>query len=184
MERETIIYRGEKYHRYPASKRRQLRVYYWKHPDWDYAPVALHRQIWIDNHGTIQKGYVIHHKDSNPLNNSLSNLECIQESIHMSNHAKEPKNIEKAKINLQKFAIPKAKEWHSSEEGLKWHKEHVKVSLAKIHYKEYECTWCKKKYLSKKTNTTFCSARCYEKHRWPIRKAKRESLQSKDFSIS
>jgi hypothetical protein len=86
MERETIIYNGKAYHRYPESKRRQLSVYFWRHDKWKSPPFSLHRQIWIDNYGEIPKGYVIHHKDENALNNSPENLECLPFGKHCSNH--------------------------------------------------------------------------------------------------
>lgn len=84
--RETIIYNGKSYHRYPESKRRQLRVYFWRHDKWKEPPFALHRQIWIDNFGEIPEGYVVHHKDENTLNNEICNLECMSRYQHNSNH--------------------------------------------------------------------------------------------------
>lgn len=38
--------------------------------------------------GDIPKGYVIHHKDFNPLNNNIDNLVCVSRSEHMSIHNK------------------------------------------------------------------------------------------------
>lgn len=47
----------------------------------------LHRLIWEDYHGKkIPEGYVIHHKDYNPLNNDISNLELRTLSEHRSLH--------------------------------------------------------------------------------------------------
>ena len=125
MERETIVYRGKKYHRYPKSKRRQLRVYFWRHDKWKAPPFALHRQIWIDNFGEIPKGMSIHHKDGNSLNNELSNLILLTKSTHASKHSNEPYRKEIGRRNIkiaQKFAI----KWHKSPEGRKWHSEHIK----------------------------------------------------------
>ena len=34
-----------------------------------------HRAVWIDNHGKIPDGAIIHHKDGNRANNHISNLE-------------------------------------------------------------------------------------------------------------
>lgn len=86
--RITIEYKGKKYHRYPDSKRRQLRVYYWRHDKWKGAPVPLHRQIYIDNFGAIPDGYHIHHKDGNTENNSPSNLQALPRFEHLSYEAK------------------------------------------------------------------------------------------------
>lgn len=42
--------------------------------------------------GNIPKGYVIHHKDFNPLNNKLDNLICISRSEHIALHNKTTRN--------------------------------------------------------------------------------------------
>ena len=86
MERETVIYQGKKYHRYPSSARRQHRVYFYRHDKWKTSPVALHTQIYIDTYGPIPQGYHVHHKDGNPLNNEPSNLEAISVTEHRRKH--------------------------------------------------------------------------------------------------
>lgn len=53
--------------------------------DWK---VQFHRVIWTAVNGAIPEGYDIHHKDSNPLNNSISNLEMIDTFSHLSMHHK------------------------------------------------------------------------------------------------
>ena len=82
MEKETIIYKGRKYNRYPNSKRRHLRVYYWCHDKWKEPPRTLHRDIWKETYGDIPKGFVIHHKDGNTLNNNIENLEILTNAQH------------------------------------------------------------------------------------------------------
>ena len=117
MERETIIYNGKKYHRYPESKRRQLRVYFWRHDKWNKPPFSLHRQIWIDNFGEIPEGYVIHHKDENTLNNSINNLECIEFRKHCSNHMLKEDRREKSRENGKKQSeriVRQLKEWRTN----------------------------------------------------------------------
>lgn len=48
----------------------------------------LHRLIWEDFYGkSIPNGYSIHHKDGNPLNNEIWNLQCCENSKHMRFHA-------------------------------------------------------------------------------------------------
>lgn len=89
-QKETIIYKGKKYHRYPDSKRRQHRVYYYRHDKWNEPPFPLHRQIWIDHNGEIPKGHIIHHKDNNPLNNEIGNLEALSASQHSKLHSNDP----------------------------------------------------------------------------------------------
>lgn len=47
----------------------------------------LHRLIWEEYYGkNIPEGYVIHHKDENPLNNCISNLELMTFPKHVSLH--------------------------------------------------------------------------------------------------
>lgn len=122
MKRETIVYRGKSYHRYPESDRRQLWAYFWRHDKNKRSPVSLHRQVYIDNFGCIDPGMVIHHKDGDTLNNDPKNLECISASQHMSNHASTKERIEKSKRNM-KLASIASKKWHGSDEGRKWHRE-------------------------------------------------------------
>lgn len=117
MERETIIYNGKKYHRYPESPRRQLRLYFWRHDKWKEPPFSLHRQIWIDNYGEIPEGHVIHHKDENTLNNSIDNLECLAKGKHMSNHMLTEERRAFSKENGKKQAerlVRQLKEWREN----------------------------------------------------------------------
>lgn len=46
----------------------------------------VHRMVWEEANGEIPEGYVIHHKDENPQNNNLSNLELISAYDHQSKH--------------------------------------------------------------------------------------------------
>ena len=49
--------------------------------------VLEHRAIWIDNHGKIPDGAVIHHKDSDKANNHISNLEMYSSNGEHRHHA-------------------------------------------------------------------------------------------------
>lgn len=42
--------------------------------------------VWITFNGSIPKGYVIHHKDRNPLNDSIDNLACLSRKDHIEEH--------------------------------------------------------------------------------------------------
>ena len=46
----------------------------------------LHRYVWEKHNGPIPKGFIIHHKDHNKLNNDISNLELMEERAHRKNH--------------------------------------------------------------------------------------------------
>ena len=104
-DKEVINYNGKNYTRYPNSKRRHLREYYWHHGNWKKTPVSLHAQIWIDNYGDIPSGYIIHHKDGNPRNNALSNLECITGKEHVAKHYADKEWARKMHEALSKGAL-------------------------------------------------------------------------------
>lgn len=54
----------------------------------------LHRLIWEETHNCkIPKGYVIHHKNKNKLDNRPENLECLPLSTHASLHNKKENNF-------------------------------------------------------------------------------------------
>lgn len=141
-ERITIEYNNKKYHRYPNSKRRQLRVYYWRHDKWKSAPVALHRQIYIDNFGPIPKGYHIHHKDGNTENNSPDNLQAIPMKTHMS--------LESRKNWEQKGDLLRAR--RNTPEARKKISEAQKRRIEK----ELTCSFCGDKFMSRAYLAKYC----------------------------
>ena len=48
---------------------------------------TLHQLIWEDFYGCeVPKGYHIHHRDHNPLNNCIMNLQLIRKSEHHKLH--------------------------------------------------------------------------------------------------
>lgn len=63
----------------------------------------LHRKIWEEFYGQkIPDGMVIHHKDFNPLNNSISNLELMTHEEHLSLHHKGQPIHMNTKLGLSK----------------------------------------------------------------------------------
>src|SRR4029077_15135662 len=65
----------------------------------------------------------------------------------------------------QKAGIKKAVGWHSSREGLEWHKKHYEKTSKKLMHKLYPrvCTFCKNKFKSKIKSlerNVFCSNNC------------------------
>lgn len=47
------------------------------------------RLVWITANGPIPRGYIIHHKDRDTLNDSLNNLELMTKSQHAIEHSSE-----------------------------------------------------------------------------------------------
>lgn len=63
----------------------------------------LHRKIWEEFYGQkIPKGYVIHHKDFNPRNNSIRNLQLMTMEEHLSLHHKGKQLDDELKEKLSK----------------------------------------------------------------------------------
>ena len=76
--------------------------------------------IYEDYYGIIvPKGYVIHHKDDNPHNNDIDNLELKENSKHIKDHMEayyaDKKNYEKSIKHLNKIR-EMTKERHRGEE--------------------------------------------------------------------
>lgn len=122
----------------------------------------LHRDVWKLAFGEIPKGCHIHHRDSNPINNSLSNLECRDAHEHLS----ETWHGRVRTKHFSDLARTKAAEWHSSEEGKLWHSRH---SIKSQGWKKWEriekdCPVCGAKFLGIErkggNSQIYCSANC------------------------
>lgn len=127
----------------------------------------LHRYVWeTENNATIPKGYDIHHKDGNKLNNDILNLVLLKNSEHQSLHQRNLTDEQRKKKaeNIIKYAMPKAVKWHKSEQGREWHKQHGQEVFANLKPIKYICTYCGQEFETKnrysKTSNTFCSNRC------------------------
>lgn len=163
---DFVFYRDVKFNRYPDSERRSDRVYYRPHAGHIRNGVGyLHQEIWKDHYGEIPDGHEIHHKDGDPLNNKIENLECISVKKHRNQH---PIPKEVYMDNLKK-ARQGAKKWHRSKEGRRWHKEHWNNSLKRLVDEKVKliCEQCGVEFESSKiaaSRARFCSGRC--KSRW------------------
>ena len=113
----------------------------------------LHRACWESAFGPLPSGVHVHHKDANPANNAISNLECLPIREHMSaavNHknAKIKARLADGTIAADPFftaeAREKAAEWHRSEAGRLWHKRHAESSKGWEKWKRIDkpCEFC------------------------------------------
>lgn len=124
----------------------------------------LHRYVWRYFNGDIPEGFHIHHIDENKYHNDIENLECIPQFNHLSLHGREraEKSYDEMIENLNSTARPKASEWHGSDAGLNWHKQHYESMKEKLHVPtECVCEYCGKKYISTGNGKNrFCSGAC------------------------
>ena len=123
---ESVVFDGYTYNRYPDSLRPALRKYFQRAGGY-----SLHRAVWEFNNGPIPNEWHIHHKDGNPDNNDISNLECISPEEHYARHAEERRARSTTPEHLERLARirDKASEWHRSEEGRAWHRENTAKHL-------------------------------------------------------
>lgn len=129
--------------------------------------IRLHTYVWEKHNGPVPDGYEIHHIDRNTDNNEIENLVMLTVEDHRALHASllTDEKRQAYRENLDRTARPKAKEWHASEEGRKWHSIHGKEVAAKQAQRKTTnvCCYCGKEFevLSSVANRTkFCSNKC------------------------
>lgn len=120
--------------------------------------IRAHVWVWINHHGDIPKKHHVHHIDENKSNNDISNLQCLSATAHLSGHITEEKK-EWAKKWVEVIR-PMTKEWHASEEGRAWHREHGKKCMDKRPYINKNCNFCGKQYQSKMKFSQYCHQNC------------------------
>lgn len=153
-------YGGFIWRRYPEAKRRCDRVYY-KRMQKDGKPIWLHRYVWEQANGAIPSRYVIHHKDGNPENNALDNLECLSPKEHSRKHPLTGEGYEKQRQHLDQVRYL-TKAWHASEEGRAKHREIGGLAYKNFIPQEKFCKQCGKSFLPKALGNRdlFCSNAC------------------------
>ena len=78
------------YYRISSSREKNYRKY-------------LHRLIFENFYGIeVPKGFVVHHKDGNKLNNCILNLQLMREFDHLSMHHKGLKHSPESKMKMSK----------------------------------------------------------------------------------
>jgi len=107
----------------------------------------IHRMTWEFYNGPIPKGFDIHHKDGNKMNNHISNLECLSHSKHLSLHMKE---------NSKKVHA-----WLATKKGKKFLSEKAKKEWDKMPLKTFTCENCNKEFQTKHNrHVKFCGNNC------------------------
>lgn len=150
-------------HKFRRDKRKG---YYLSTTNIGSARKRLHIYIWEKHNGPVPAGMEINHIDENKDNNDISNLECLTRHEHRLFHVKHDyqRLLPKWRSNLDKFARPKAAEWHRSAEGRQ------KKSIAHTGVKEKRryvkrCKNCGKVYRTAIERSKFCSPACQSDYR-------------------
>ena len=133
----------------------------------------LHRMVWECAYGNIPDKWHIHHRDGNRSNNQLENLEMVRQADHLSYHAKQ-----RERSGYPPLAQIKAKKWHASEAGRKWHSEHAKKNVLALWENPAKklCQICGKDYTTPRAyahKSIYCSPVCSQES-MRRRRAKRE----------
>lgn len=126
----------------------------------------LHRAVWEHYNGPIPEGYHIHHIDEDRSNNEIENLALMPGIEHMTSHARTESRRENGRMAI-KIAIIMAPEWHSSEDGKKWHSEHAKAFWENREPHTNTCDNCGKEYETRCTRIRgnhFCCNNCKAAH--------------------
>ena len=131
VERYGIIFR-----RYPNSANAAHRRYYNPGGRQIAAGVdSLHREVHKREIGPVPHGWHVHHIDGDTSNNSASNLVSLPPGKHIEItvagwRARGGSWRDRDALVEHLAAIrPRASEWHRSDEGREWHREHAYRSL-------------------------------------------------------
>lgn len=123
----------------------------------------VHQYLWEKEHGEIPAGYEVHHIDHNTENNALSNLIAMPAEEHRKHHMMNMSEERKEQCRQQANKIRHlTKEWHASEEGHIWHKEHYENVKENLYRKEIKaCKHCNIEFEGYIGNgNLFCSNKC------------------------
>ncbi len=145
----AVVFNGITFRRYPKSNQWAHRMYYTPHAGHRRRGVgALHQEIWKAANGPIPVGCHIHHRDDDPLNNDIGNLECITKDEHDARHRAERKRRMMTPKGKKQFraALKAAAKWHGSKEGKAWHSQHAKEAWANAEKGTAVCVRCGVKF--------------------------------------
>lgn len=133
----------------------------------------LHSFVYRTEHGlpAIPAGYHVHHLDGNKDNNDIGNLVLLSASEHEYYHAVNVSDDvkQRKRANIVKNAMPAAREWHGSDEGKDWHRQHGIEAYAGRKEISYRCDNCDKMFLTRHvysaSSKKFCCNACKAEYR-------------------
>lgn len=127
----------------------------------------LHRIVWTQAFGPVPDKHEIHHVNEDWTDNRIENLECIDAVKHQRDHMlekyKDPE-FKAARLKDLESAQIAAKAWHSSPDGIEWHRQHGKNTWVDRKPKTYTCNCCGLVFESMRAyGVEFCSLSCRQK---------------------
>lgn len=159
MGAETVVHKGIKYGVQSSGR-------YFQSFRKDVPERLLHRVVWVEHHGSIPAGHVVHHRDDDWRNNEIGNLGLLPRGKHQSEHMLRLLRGPSARLRNARaldLARIEAAKWHGSPAGVQWHREHGRATWrgrVKARSKT-PCTHCggpiESYFVSR---TRFCSHRC------------------------
>lgn len=163
---EYFDFEGFKYKRYPNAKLPRRRNYFQRHVkvEGKLTTTYLHREIWKTHHGEIPKGFHIHHKDGNPLNNAIENFECLSALEHRKKHADE---LGMTISEYYKYVKSKGVSWNKTIEGRNFKSQQAKNIWKNRRPIPMICRFCNKSFSKHSTRglkNEFCSQNCTKRH--------------------
>lgn len=135
----------------------------------------LHRVIWEFYNGKIPHGYLIHHKDLNPANNSIENLQLMSKIEHNKLHSeiRQPEiyTCENCGKIFERKHKGKPNRFCCRNCAYAWHfKNSREVRI---------CVECGKEFLAyKKGKTKYCSKECIAKLNSRVHSKKNKNFRS------
>ena len=119
----------------------------------------LHVYVFMNETGyASSKRFHVHHIDGDKGNNEITNLALVEGHTHVQHHALKymETHADEVREHVEKIR-PLTKEWHGSEAGREWHKEHWKRMKDSLYVmRDYKCEYCGKSFQSTRAGAKFC----------------------------
>jgi hypothetical protein len=161
--RNTIVFNGVKYRRYPQAKHQTSRNYY---HSTTVPRRKLHVEIWRATYGEVPKGAVVHHKDGDPLNNDIHNLELLTRAQHQKHHCQERLNKNPGFYSYAAENLREAHKRSRSRKGRKALSRRVQAFWDAKPTLTKECLSCGKTFETKNQVRKYCEKNCRFKVRY------------------
>ena len=164
---DVVTFNGIRYRRYPDSPHECNRKYYTPGiGDKQHGYSHLHVDVWKYVNGRdVPEGCEIHHRDFDPLNNHHDNLVCLTVAEHKEAHREQQSERMRQPWALEHLERirPLAAPWHSSPEGLEWHRQHAaEIGFGRPVPRDCACDQCGKPFTAYDVSghARFCSNNC------------------------